>query len=282
MYIFNNFQRLKYKPQNQTPMNYEMPVPEKDVTVTFMKNPEPLDDKLYCLCQKKWDGQIMIECELCDNWYHPKCIGIFEHDDVKLNLMYIICSICRISNNKSLGFGNSNEKPVNKQIANTTSMDMLLSQTNLNLPSSPVKNQIEQEENKVVNLSHSKEGNIFKISLNKNKVKEIFQNGVNQMSSTVSPNLDLKIIEPFSDINQPKQASTEDLAQVQMQRINRILNRYYPSESDRIGFKKLRKLMISQSNDILAKRKFGSNCFKGKQCEVQKEESEISKKIKEI
>lgn len=37
----------------------------------------------------------MVECEKCHCWYHPECIGIYEKDDIKLNMMYILCTGCR-------------------------------------------------------------------------------------------------------------------------------------------------------------------------------------------
>lgn len=47
---------------------------------------EDEDDKLYCLCQQKYvEGEVMLACEKCDEWYHPKCLGISEEEADKLD-----------------------------------------------------------------------------------------------------------------------------------------------------------------------------------------------------
>jgi COMPASS component SPP1 len=47
---------------------------------------EDEDDKLYCLCQQKYvEGEVMLACEKCDEWYHPKCLGISEEEAEKLD-----------------------------------------------------------------------------------------------------------------------------------------------------------------------------------------------------
>lgn len=30
-------------------------------------------EELYCVCQKPYDGTFMIECESCQQWFHPAC-----------------------------------------------------------------------------------------------------------------------------------------------------------------------------------------------------------------
>lgn len=105
--IVTYIRKLKYSDSNlitqNTPFNT---VPYSNVPVLFVNNPEEIDDKLYCLCQQKWDGRLMVECDLCENWYHPECIGINEHDDVKLNMMYIICFTCKEKNQMVSNFNN--------------------------------------------------------------------------------------------------------------------------------------------------------------------------------
>ena len=99
--IVNHVRKLKYRDPNMMgsfpsePAYYPIP----NVDFIFSQNPEEKDDKLYCLCKKKWDGRLMVECDLCENWFHPDCIGINENDDVKLNMMYIICLTCKEHNN---------------------------------------------------------------------------------------------------------------------------------------------------------------------------------------
>lgn len=38
------------------------------------------DDRLYCICQEMWDeNSVMIGCDVCEGWYHPRCIQMPEH-----------------------------------------------------------------------------------------------------------------------------------------------------------------------------------------------------------
>ena len=64
----------------------------------------------------------MVECEKCDSWYHPECIGIFEKDDVKLNMMYILCKQCRAKHKTA---ANTNGH-INNPIPEICSQEMLL------------------------------------------------------------------------------------------------------------------------------------------------------------
>lgn len=69
-------------------------------------------EELYCTCQKVWKGELLVgippkklmflECELCNEWFHPPCIGIEETDEVKLNLMKIKCIKCKEEEDDSL------------------------------------------------------------------------------------------------------------------------------------------------------------------------------------
>jgi hypothetical protein len=36
----------------------------------------PVDRDLHCLCRKPDDGQFMIQCDYCDEWYHGACINL--------------------------------------------------------------------------------------------------------------------------------------------------------------------------------------------------------------
>jgi len=47
---------------------------------------------LYCLCKKPYSGEEMIACENCDNWYHPKCVGISR--TANLEKLKWVCSNC--------------------------------------------------------------------------------------------------------------------------------------------------------------------------------------------
>ena len=35
-----------------------------------------VDRDLHCLCRTPDDGQFMIQCDYCDEWYHGACINL--------------------------------------------------------------------------------------------------------------------------------------------------------------------------------------------------------------
>jgi hypothetical protein len=44
------------------------------------------DDKLYCLCQKPWQGRFMIQCDHCGEWFHGSCVNVTAVDALNINL----------------------------------------------------------------------------------------------------------------------------------------------------------------------------------------------------
>lgn len=35
------------------------------------------DAELYCVCRQSWDGNsLMVQCDQCQDWFHPKCVGV--------------------------------------------------------------------------------------------------------------------------------------------------------------------------------------------------------------
>ena len=35
------------------------------------------DVELYCVCRQPWDGNsLMVQCDQCQDWFHPKCVGV--------------------------------------------------------------------------------------------------------------------------------------------------------------------------------------------------------------
>lgn len=47
---------------------------------------------LYCICQRPEDGDFMVGCDVCDNWFHPKCVNISKK--VAKTLDYFLCPHC--------------------------------------------------------------------------------------------------------------------------------------------------------------------------------------------
>ena len=43
-------------------------------------SPAGSDDKLYCVCRKKYEGRFMIMCDYCNEWYHGSCVNITVSD----------------------------------------------------------------------------------------------------------------------------------------------------------------------------------------------------------
>ena len=39
------------------------------------KPPKLYEIVLYCICRLPDDGEKMVYCEDCDDWYHTKCLG---------------------------------------------------------------------------------------------------------------------------------------------------------------------------------------------------------------
>jgi lysine-specific demethylase PHF8 len=41
---------------------------------------EESDDETYCLCRRAYtDGDFMIQCDICKDWFHGSCVGVEEH-----------------------------------------------------------------------------------------------------------------------------------------------------------------------------------------------------------
>lgn len=34
------------------------------------------DTQVWCLCRKPYTGEVMIQCDICDEWYHLECVGL--------------------------------------------------------------------------------------------------------------------------------------------------------------------------------------------------------------
>ena len=58
----------------------EFPVKQK-------RRPRPpkVYDILYCSCRMPDDGEKMVFCEQCDDWYHTKCLGSVDNVPEDLN-----------------------------------------------------------------------------------------------------------------------------------------------------------------------------------------------------
>ncbi|KAH3824093.1 hypothetical protein DPMN_125921 [Dreissena polymorpha] len=50
----------------------------------FLK--EVQDKPLYCMCRGVDDGSFMVACDVCEEWFHGKCVGVTEEDGDKIDL----------------------------------------------------------------------------------------------------------------------------------------------------------------------------------------------------
>ena len=47
---------------------------------------------VYCMCRKPDDGQFMIQCDRCDEWYHGRCVEVAQADGMAMDKYY--CPKC--------------------------------------------------------------------------------------------------------------------------------------------------------------------------------------------
>ena len=56
---------------------------------------EPQRDNIngpFCICRKKYDGEFMIACDYCNEWFHGKCVGIGEQAGQRISSYK--CQLC--------------------------------------------------------------------------------------------------------------------------------------------------------------------------------------------
>ena len=61
----------------------------------FEPNNENFDDQIYCICKKEWKGELMIECDRCTGWFHPKCINSSIMNEIEINNNHVLCFKCK-------------------------------------------------------------------------------------------------------------------------------------------------------------------------------------------
>lgn len=53
---------------------------------------------VYCICGKKDDGKLMVECGSCEEWYHAQCVNISLTDENIVSEKEFICNSCSNGN----------------------------------------------------------------------------------------------------------------------------------------------------------------------------------------
>mmetsp|Transcript_3707 Transcript_3707/g.5863 ORF Transcript_3707/g.5863 Transcript_3707/m.5863 type:complete len:180 (+) Transcript_3707:3224-3763(+) len=68
---------------------------EAEVEELNANSSDPIDyEKKYCICNDTYqDGDFMIQCDDCDDWYHGECVGITEEEAE--NISQYTCDLCR-------------------------------------------------------------------------------------------------------------------------------------------------------------------------------------------
>jgi hypothetical protein len=46
---------------------------------------------VYCICRKGEDG-LMIQCDVCNEWFHGQCVSVTQEDADKMG--QYICGLC--------------------------------------------------------------------------------------------------------------------------------------------------------------------------------------------
>ena len=69
---------------------------DRKLPAWILRQKQNLTDKLallYCLCRQPDDGSFMIECEVCQEWFHVHCIGLTINKAKQLD--HFLCNKCR-------------------------------------------------------------------------------------------------------------------------------------------------------------------------------------------
>ena len=48
---------------------------------------------LYCFCKQPDDGTLMIQCDVCDEWFHGRCVNITPGEAIKIDKY--VCPFCK-------------------------------------------------------------------------------------------------------------------------------------------------------------------------------------------
>ena len=83
----------------------ELPEPPLAAPVALPCQEEPLppsqdeggetDSEVHCLCRRPWAGELMLECDRCEGWFHPLCIGVRPLPEAEIQNYYVLCPPCR-------------------------------------------------------------------------------------------------------------------------------------------------------------------------------------------
>lgn len=105
--LFRQFQTLKAEVlflfQNQKKFFTKKEIESTGMTEDFIPNTEGFGTETHCLCKKEWKGEVMVSCDRCDKWYHPKCLGFAQNEEIRQD--FVFCFQCRENIEQELGIG---------------------------------------------------------------------------------------------------------------------------------------------------------------------------------
>uniref|UniRef100_A0A1I7Z6W0 PHD-type domain-containing protein n=1 Tax=Steinernema glaseri TaxID=37863 RepID=A0A1I7Z6W0_9BILA len=58
------------------------------------------DEEVYCICRKPDDGNKMVACDKCEEWFHADCVGFTEEMDAEEKPYF--CKACSTRRKKSI------------------------------------------------------------------------------------------------------------------------------------------------------------------------------------
>jgi hypothetical protein len=44
------------------------------------------DNKVYCFCRTQWQGRFMIQCDICQEWFHGSCVNVTPTDALDIDV----------------------------------------------------------------------------------------------------------------------------------------------------------------------------------------------------
>ena len=50
-----------------------------------VEDPATSSEKIYCSCRQPYQGRFMIQCDVCDEWYHGSCVNISATDALQID-----------------------------------------------------------------------------------------------------------------------------------------------------------------------------------------------------
>jgi hypothetical protein len=66
---------------------------KRNIKSTYNTRVPQQKNTVYCFCARPYNGELMIACQKCEEWYHPECVGI--PNDANMKKLNWFCKKCR-------------------------------------------------------------------------------------------------------------------------------------------------------------------------------------------